>query len=316
MLKRPITRPHKVISLFIKAGILIFSFFYIAYKLKTAHAEGLGTSLQKADVPLLLLVSALMFLNWGLEALKWQWLIAPLERITFGTALKSVFAGVTVSIFMPNRVGEFAGRIFFLEKADKVEATLRNFIGATLQFFVTFFAGAAALYLFVQGQDTAYYSSKIALAIQLTMVVLVLLIAGLYLLKRLQTKFSATVQSRIKALTNLSALQLTGLFLLSVLRYGVFLFQYYFVLLAFGVDVNVGISVIIIAATFLVTSLIPSFAFTEVVTRGAVASTFFSYVTPDTSPVVAASAMVWIINLAVPALIGSVFTWQLKFFKR
>ena len=316
MLSRPTTRSHKVISLLIKAGILIFSFFYILYKLSTVDAAAISASLQRADLFLLLPAFLLMFLNWGLEALKWQWLIVPLERISFRTALRSVYAGVTVSIFMPNRVGEFAGRIFFLEKADKVDATLKNFVGAGLQFLVTFITGTVALYIFVRWQRTYLFSSDIVLAVEVTAACLLLLLIAFILLKNTGTRFPGRWQSHLQALTDVPLLQLTGLFGLSALRYSVFLLQYYLVLCAFGVHTGFLVSLMLIALTFLVTSVIPSFALTEVVTRGAVAYTFFSYVTPDTAAVVAASLVVWIINLALPAVIGSAFTWQLKFFRK
>src|SRR4051812_2218147 len=133
----PNQRVYKVISLLLKAAILILSLWYILYRLNGPEGIYLWEDLKKANPFLLFISFLLLFVNWGLEALKWMLLIAPLERIGFFTAYRAIFAGVTVSIFMPNRVGEFAGRIFFLEKADKVEATLKNFVGSATQLFMT-----------------------------------------------------------------------------------------------------------------------------------------------------------------------------------
>jgi hypothetical protein len=54
----------------------------------------------------------LVGVNWGLESLKWQRLIYPLETPVFlPVVLKSVLCGVTVSMLTPNRTGEYVGRI-------------------------------------------------------------------------------------------------------------------------------------------------------------------------------------------------------------
>jgi len=197
-----------------------------------------------------------------------------------------------------------------------VQATLKNFIGAALQFLVTLLAGLLASWIFVKQQRTAIFSENISLAVAFLFVLMFIVIVALIVMNRYRQRFSARVRSYFDALTSVPPLLLAGIFLLSALRYSVFLFQYYLVLIALGVHAGFFVSLLLIAITFLVTSALPSFALTEVVTRGAVASGFFAFVIPDTAGVVAASLLVWIINLAIPALIGSIFTWQLKFFNK
>jgi len=53
------------------------------------------------------LVIILAFLNWGLEAKKWQVLIKNLEPLNYFVALKGVLSGVTLSLNTPNRMGEY-----------------------------------------------------------------------------------------------------------------------------------------------------------------------------------------------------------------
>ncbi|MCW3085077.1 MAG: hypothetical protein JWP12_2443 [Bacteroidetes bacterium] len=314
----PTNRAYKVISLLIKAGILILSFWYVFYKLKSTTAQVDFTSvLKQSDLTLLIVTFCLMFVNWGLEALKWKLLIAPLENITFFTAFKSVFAGVTVSIFMPNRIGEFAGRIFFLEKAGKVEATLKNFAGSIVQLCITIIAGVSAFFIFFRsgnktGVPIAIQPSLIAVFFLMAVIALLLLLNLLY---KYRARFSIKIQSYLNAVYNISGKELALIFILSLLRYLVFLFQYYLVLRALHVDVDVVTGGMLIAIVFLITSVIPSFALTEVVTRGAVAVTLFAGVTTNETGVIAASFIVWVINLAIPALAGSLFIGKMKFFK-
>lgn len=315
MTVHPVTRQHKVISLFIKAGILIFSFFYIAGKLKGAGVPALESARKGDGIWFLLPAFLLMFINWGLEALKWRILIAPLEQIGFLPALRSVFAGVTVSIFMPNRVGEFAGRIFFLQRAGKIEATLKNMVGSLLQLLITLLAGVTVMCCHIRWSEELIHASAIPLLAILAFVIFAL-ITGVIMLNRFRDKLSVRLQQYLQALFAIPPRVLAVVFLLSLVRYSVFMFQYYLVLLAFGTDPGFLTAIQLIALTFLVTSVIPSFALTEVVTRGAVAASLFALIKQDAGGVVAASLAVWIINLAIPALIGSAFISQLKFFKK
>ncbi|MGQ0828986.1 MAG: lysylphosphatidylglycerol synthase domain-containing protein, partial [Bacteroidota bacterium] len=131
-------RSYKVISLLIKTIILIFSFYYIWHKTNEANnAIDFKELMSHSYKTYLLVACCLMFVNWGLEALKWKLLIHPLESVSYLTSIQSIFAGVTISIFTPSRVGEFVGRIFFLEHADKIQATLKSFIGSIMQLLVT-----------------------------------------------------------------------------------------------------------------------------------------------------------------------------------
>ena len=138
---------YKVISLFIKAMLLAASFYYIIQKI---IIHSIVDSIHQIPLtPLtifyLLLVVALMGCNWLLEARKWQLLIAPLEQISIFTSIQSILAGITISIFTPNRIGEFAGRIFFLKKADKLKASVKSMVGSFIQLSITIFAGFIAI---------------------------------------------------------------------------------------------------------------------------------------------------------------------------
>ena len=277
----------------------------------------LEEGMKKINPLLLTLTFFLMFVNWGLEAWKWKLLVSSLEKISFGVSLKSVFSGVTVSIFMPNRVGEFAGRIFFLEKANKIEATLKNFVGSAMQLFMTFSIGLVAMFYLLRLFDANWDLSEnqFRVAIGCIIAAFIFLIV-LFFINRSRNVFSPKIQSYLKAVFDINRKDLFVVFCLSFLRYCVFLFQYYLVIKAVGIRVEFDVAATLIAVTFFISSVVPSFAFTEVLTRGAVAVSLFWIIGASNSAVVASSLLVWIINLAIPALIGSAFIWKLKLFKQ
>src|SRR5689334_3156518 len=52
----------------------------------------------------LVLTILLMFVNWGLEARKWQVVIKRIQHLSFFQSCKAVFTGTTLAFFTPNRI--------------------------------------------------------------------------------------------------------------------------------------------------------------------------------------------------------------------
>jgi len=301
----------KGISLFIKTVIFVFSVYYIIDKIGDASTTmTIGDMWRKTQTNYFIIAFCLVPVNWGIEALKWKYLTKEIEKISFSTAFKAVLSGLSISIFTPNRVGEFAGKVFYLKTTEKVKATLASFIGSSLQFLVTILAGllAAIVYynihkntLLLKGLVNANHLS-IFLIISLFVITI---IAVLIYLKPLQIK---------EQLMQYEHKELSYIFILSLLRYIVFSFQYYLVLLLFNIDAGLLNSLLLVAFVFFVNSAIPSFALTEIAVRSATSIYFFSTVTNDANAIVSSSITLWMINLAIPALIGGAFIWQLNFF--
>jgi uncharacterized membrane protein YbhN (UPF0104 family) len=307
---------YKVISLFIKWLILILSCWYIYEKIKTADTSFiLLKNASTHAIIYLSIVFILMFANWGIEALKWKRLIAPLEQITFKRSLQSIFVGVTTSIFTPNRIGEFAGRVFYLQTIHKLKASLMSLVGSMLQLFVTIIAGLIACIVLM---DNGFFlleifSSANANYIVGLLVIMMVLVLFIFII------FKKTIFHLFKVYRDVfRQYTIKTLFIvlsLSILRYVVFSIQFYLILKMVGVQGTMIIMFALIALSFFVISAIPTFALTEVAVRGAASVCFFNYIQAPPAIIVGASLLLWIINLAIPALLGSIFVWQLKFFK-
>ena len=141
------------------------------------------------------------------------------------------------------------------------------------------------------------------------------LIACFFFIKFYGAKFLGTKANYLEALYDVDYKQWLYVFMLSMMRYIVFLMQFYILLMAFDIQVGFQIAVTVIALIFFVSSFIPSFATTEVITRGATAVYLFNLANIDTSFVIIVSLLLWAINLAIPALLGGLFVWKMKFFK-
>ena len=102
------------------------------------------------------IVIALVFVNWGFEAKKWQVLLKTIQHITFFTAYKSVLSGVTLSLNTPNRIGEYGGRILYVQEGSRIKAISLSIAGSISQLIITLVIGCGGLVylIFFQGNNS------------------------------------------------------------------------------------------------------------------------------------------------------------------
>ncbi len=87
----------------------------------------------------------LAFVNWGIEARKWQLLIRHLQHVSYFVAFKSVLSGVTLSLNLPNRIGEYGGRILYIEQGNRIKAISLSIAGSMSQLIITLLMGCGGL---------------------------------------------------------------------------------------------------------------------------------------------------------------------------
>ena len=321
----------KTIGFLLKIGIVAFALFFL-YEQLTAKSS--IEQFNNADVlkqikghySILIVIVLMMFLNWFLEALKWQFLIKKIEEISFSRSVRAVFSGITVSAFTPNRVGEYGGRVFCLEKADRIQAVFITIIGSMAQLITTIFFGSIGILLlpslmpeFTQILSLMEYSYPI-------LVFVFLLLNSLLIFIYLNTSVLSLLLSRIKFLNKYekynsvfsfySVEELAKVLLFSVARYAVFTTQFFILLHVFGVIINYTDALVLIMTMLFVISVIPTIAITEIGVRGSVALFLFGLISSNTVGILSATFVMWIINLLLPALIGTAFIFTLKFFRK
>src|SRR5690606_23175243 len=71
------------------------------------------------------------------------------EKISTWKAVESVFCGLTIALFTPNRIGEYGGRVFFLSPRKRIIGVVSMSVGAVGQMVVTNVLGSLALLWFV-----------------------------------------------------------------------------------------------------------------------------------------------------------------------
>ena len=321
----------KILSFLIKIGIVVFSLYFLYKELVLKNDiinfdKSLFFKLITDNIILIVIVLFLMFLNWFLEALKWRYMISKIEKVSIYTSLKAVFAGITVSSFTPNRVGEYGGRVFYLEKADRLKGVIITFIGSMSQLLITILFGSISFIILSE----LLFESKILFSAISKFKLLVFLL--LFLLNVFIFYFFYNVHSfisffnlnkylnrfkqYIQTFTIYNSSELTNILLFSFSRYIVFSIQFLILLNVFEIDSSTFHSMLSVMLIFLFVSIIPTIVVAEIGVRGSVAIYVFSLFTINSIGVFSSTLLLWIINLVIPSLIGIYFVFNLNFFRK
>tara|TARA_B100000214_G_scaffold132042_1_gene93893 strand:- start:791 stop:1768 length:978 start_codon:yes stop_codon:yes gene_type:complete len=322
---------EKTIGFLLKIFIVALALFFL-YKQLTSklHVEQFDIDyifkLLKDKFFVIGLVILMMFLNWFLESLKWRFLISKIEKISIKQSIRAVFSGITISAFTPNRVGEYGGRVFCLEKGDRIQAVLITVIGSMAQLIITIIFGLIGILLLPNlMSDFNQLLSEIIFSYPIMLFVFILLIVLLITLFLNASVFSVML-SRLVFLRRFAkynnvfsfynSSELLEVLLYSGARYLVFTTQFFILLQVFNVSVNYLDAIVLISTMLFVISIIPTIAITEITVRGSVAIFLFSLVSSNTLGILSATFVMWVINLLLPALLGTISIFSLKFFRK
>jgi len=276
---------------------------------------------------LLYVVVVLMILNWGLEAKKWQLLMQPIQSLSYKRALRAVFSGQALALGTPNRVGEYVGRIVYMNDGNRLRALSLSAVGSVAQVLVTFFIGFWGLvyvyFLLNYNHSLTHSLSIVWLAGLLTIVftstvTLFLFYYNLAWVTKVFEKipFVAKYSYFIQKLETLHYKELTNILFLSFVRYNVYVLQYLLLYTFFGIDIIWWQIICLTNVQLLIMTIVPSIALAEVGIRGKVSIALFSLLTNNSLGVIATAASIWLINLIVPALAGSLLILGLRIVRK
>lgn len=269
----------------------------------------------------------LVFFNWGFEARKWQFLTSPIERISFLRAFRSVLSGVTLSLNTPNRIGEYGGRILYLREGNKLKGISLSIAGSISQLIITLFMGCSGLswlliFILPKGASImglSHFWIEVFLIVSIIVTIMVVLFFfRLAWLIRAVEKIprAGKLIPYISVLDKFENKILLSLLGISFLRYCVFILQY--ILLWQILDVNIDwiSGVCLVSILFLVMAVVPSFAIADLGIRGQFSVALVGYFSANTIGIIGTTLGIWILNLFLPAVAGSLMILGIKFNKR
>jgi hypothetical protein len=286
-----------------KLVVIILSVYYLYDKL--IETEILyNASWRSGNTVFFFSAFFLVVLNWGIEVFKWKLLIKNVQVLSLKYLFFSVMSGVTLGLITPNRIGEFGGRLFYLDKKSRLKGLDATIKGSVSQMLITVLAGVAGLVIVVS-KDILSFSSGLKLIFAISILMGLLLILFYFISGNIINKLLFFFKERLsKPISTFSGKEFLKINFLSLLRYLVFFFQFYLLLLFFKIEINLSDAFALIPLVFLTVSFIPSFAFAEMGIRGSASVFFIGMVSSDHIGILVAALLLWLINIAFPAVVG------------
>ncbi|MDO7170886.1 lysylphosphatidylglycerol synthase domain-containing protein [Mariniflexile sp. AS56] len=314
------TLPYKTKQFFfvlIKISIVVAAFYFIYRKL--AYNSSLEFSnfidiLNEHDVfsaKTILILIILTGFNWFFEILKWQKLVSPINKITFQKASQQSLGALTASLFTPNRIGDYGAKAIYYTKNLRKRILLTNLLSNILQMGVTCILGCIGLYFFISKYAISLNYNKLLLRTLFTLACI-----GFVFFVIQKSRFSikgfSFEKMKVFLLNYPKKLLIYG-FCLSLLRYLIFSFQFYYLLTIFGVNNSYLESMTLITSMYLLASIIPSIFIFDVLIKGSVAVYLFSFIGINAISILCIVTLMWVLNFVFPSILGSYFVLNFNF---
>lgn len=305
--------PHKAkqFLVFTIKVLIVCAAFYFIYRQLTDNDqldwEKFTVLFQKnQSIGGILFLLLLSFLNRFFEILKWQNLVSSFQKISMGNATAQVLGALTAGIFTPNGLGEYAGKALFFEKSKAKKIVFLNLICNGIQMLLTVVFGVFGLLYF-----NATFNIITTKTIALLFGLLLVLVLGSFFLKSFTIKGYSIEKLAHKI--NLIPKQIHRKnIILGLCRYLVFSHQYYFLFLAFEVDLPYLILMSAITSIYFLASSLPSFQFLDFAVKGSVAVYFCGLLGVNEWIVIFITTLMWLLNVVIPVVIGSYYVLNFK----
>ena len=299
-------------TFFISLLVFVFAFAYVLYNINNQQnlILQLTQSFSNEIIPFFILIFILQFLNWTLEAIKFKILLPDPKGVKFLDIIKSVYVGNLTALITPKRLGNFIGRNWFLKRKTN-DITLSTVTGNIFQLLATLImAFSSFFYLFLFKKEKILSVSFDPL--------LFFIIYGIALIIIGYLLFTNNWESILKKIRLLDYFNLSTDYLdkisffkrfcvliFALLRYWIFILQYYILFSGFGLSIDYVQVIVLVSVLFGIVTFLPSIAPGNLGTREAVSIFILggSFLGVELSIV---SFIVWIVNVVISGLIGAV----------
>ena len=308
-----ISIPHKtkqflvlLIKLLIVGGAFYFIYNQLANNDKLDWQKFIVLFQKNQSVAGISFILLLSVLNRFFEILKWQTLVEFIHKISLGEATKQVLAALTAGLFTPNGVGEYAGKALFFEKKDTKKVLFLNLICNGIQMILTVIFGLFGLLYF-----NAQYNVITTKTVMVLFGILLIVFIVLFSVKKITIK-GYSIEKLIHKINEIPKSIHQKNILLAICRYLVFSHQYYFLFLAFDVDLPYLTLIATVSSVYFLASSLPTFQFLDFAVKGSVAVYFFGILGVNEWIVIFISTLMWFLNVVLPVVIGSYYVLNFK----
>ncbi|PWA11283.1 lysylphosphatidylglycerol synthase domain-containing protein [Flavobacterium laiguense] len=295
-----------LVKLLIVGGAFYFIYNQLANNDKLDWQKFLVLFHKNQSVLGIVFILSLSVFNRFFEILKWQNLVGFIHEISLGEATKQVLAALTAGLFTPNGVGEYAGKALYFDKKDTKKVVFLNLVCNGIQMILTVVFGIFGLLYF-----NAQYNVITTKTVAVLFGILVILFAVLFSAKKITIK-GYSIERLIHKINEIPKSIHQKNAILAIFRYLVFSHQYYFLFLAFDVDLPYFILISAVSSVYFLASSLPTFQFLDFAVKGSVAVYFFGILGVNEWVVVFVTTLMWFLNVVLPVIIGSYYVLNFK----
>jgi len=254
-----------------------------------------------------------MPVNWGWETLKWKNMMGRIGEFSFEKSFRCTIAGTSTAIFTPNRLGDVAGRMVLVPDHQRKDAFWATLLCNLSQLAALLILGIPGLFLFIQlwpETDLHFSNAAVFLTSGLitTVVVICYYFASIiipFFINLMPLKsWREYLNKTLDVLRRASTTDLHLLLLLSILRTLTYAFQYFLTILFFDVKLGFLETVAAILSVYLLKTVVPYLPATGLLVRTQLSLWVFSAFTEELAVILAASFIIWAINVVIPAIWG------------
>ena len=267
-------------------------------------------------IPFLILVFIFQFSNWILEAIKFKILLPSKERLPFFMILKAVYVGNLTALITPKRMGNFIGRSMILKKYTN-KIVVSTISGNFIQLFTTLLmAFSSFLYLSIFKIENIYLLDSFITELIILYGIVLIIFNFLVFNNQWYSIINKIIpieflNQQVNYLRSISSKKRFYVIMISILRFLVFIFQYYILFNGLMLSFDFLETTILISLLFGIVTFLPSLAPGNLGTReaisilllgGTIVSIKFSII----------SFLVWFFNVAISGFIGGLVLFYKK----
>jgi len=261
-------------------------------------------------------VLLLMPVNLLLEAIKWKRLLKLDPPMGWWWSLRAVSTGLTIGLFTPSRLGEFGGRIMYVQKRWRMAALWATLLSSFGQLVVLFCAGMllSPRWLVAQGYlgDVFLVWGSVVGALLALGFLWFFLKSDALATQLIRLRLSAFWRKKLTLIRRYSAAELREVLLFSGLRLVSYNLQLCLLWLVFDLQISFGAALLLSPLLFFFQAGLPGFVLTDLGVRGSIALFLLADYADSAWQLVLPSYSLWLLNVILPALLGWVSLWFLK----
>lgn len=302
----------QVINLFIFIVVLVSTSWLLKNKIEKFEIGDFKWMFKQLFSKPLLLCLTVFFvgINWTCDALVWRYSINNQIVIQLQKAIKSVLTGHTLNLFLPFGIGDYLGKHYSLPNSNRIKTVVGTMIFNGLQWLVGFQLMSIAFKFIPQFNESSFTNIPLLITIALTTLAITFIFTN-HKSVLIPQKFKYLLEDFIV----LKPKKYILIYLGSVIKFLIYIFQFYLTFLLFDIQLPIKQLIIGIVLILSIKSILPIInVISELGIREIITILYFENYSMNLKIITMAITYIWVINNGIPALFGAfqILTLKLK----